>query len=522
MSIRTEPDDELEHAPPSQRFADIFASIHSAAGPAIDTKAFADAETAHSPDLVLADYRSRAGETLADFLSRWFVFPHHGHSAPACPTGASMLARINALWPALTRHTPVVAAHSSLLPMPGRYIVPGGIFRECYYWDTYFTIVGVDDLDLRRECVDNIASMIDRHGYMPNGNRTYYLSRSQPPTFYAAVAALDEAAPERAFAHYLPQLVREHSFWMDGAHTLSAGQTHRRVVALSDGALLNRYWDDRPLPRDEAYRRDLDLCAAIAHREPEELHREIRAGCETGWDFSSRWFADATSIATITTTSIAPIDLNSLLFGLERAIETGARHRGDTMLAEAFRERAEARKSAIERYLWNEELGCFDDYDCRNGHLRHRLTAACAFPLFTGLAAPAHAERSIATITAHLLAAGGVVTSLRVTGEQWDAPNGWAPLQWVVIEGLRRCGAEALAASIAERWLRLVAQVYGHTGKMLEKYDVVASEPGGGGEYPLQDGFGWTNGVTAALIRRFPELAHIGDTVFSGLARTSG
>jgi alpha,alpha-trehalase len=106
-----------------------------------------------------------------------------------------------------------------------------------------------------------------------------------------------------------------------------------------------------------------------------------------------------------------------------------------------------------------------------------------------------------------LLETGGLVTTNRATGQQWDAPNGWPPLQWIAVTGLRDYGQPKLAETIAKRWLALVTEVYASTGKLLEKYNVVTLMPGGGGEYPLQDGFGWTNGVTVGLFKLYPAKA---------------
>ena len=106
------------------------------------------------------------------------------------------------------------------------------------------------------------------------------------------------------------QLKTEYAFWMEGANELAAGGAHRRVVALDDGSILNRYWDDSDAPRDESYREDVVLAAAT-QRPPAEIYRDIRAAAESGWDFSSRWFADARTLASIDTTEIIPVDLNS-------------------------------------------------------------------------------------------------------------------------------------------------------------------------------------------------------------------
>jgi alpha,alpha-trehalase len=234
------------------------------------------------------------------------------------------------------------------------------------------------------------------------------------------------------------------------------------------------------------------------------LYRDIRAAAESGWDFSSRWLADGQSLDTMQTTSIVPVDLNSLLYGLEQAIVQGCRISKDSSCVRSYEQHASARRAAMHRYLWNESTGLFDDYHWRDARLQGHITAAAMYPLFAGLATHAQAARIAEVVAEELVRDGGVVSTNRTTGEQWDAPNGWAPLQWIAVTGLRRYGHEALAATIAGRWLEMVSTVYAATGKLLEKYNVVTLTSGGGGEYPLQDGFGWTNGVTTALLRMYP------------------
>jgi alpha,alpha-trehalase len=158
----------------------------------------------------------------------------------------------------------------------------------------------------------------------------------------------------------------------------------------------------------------------------------------------------------------------------------------------------------MHRYLWNEGSSLFDDYHWPDRRLQGHITAATLYPLFVGLATGAQAARVAEVVGEELVRDGGVVSTNRTTGEQWDAPNGWAPLQWIAVTGLRRYEHDALAETIARRWLQMVSTVYAGTGKLLEKYDVVTLTSGGGGEYPLQDGFGWTNGVTTGLLRMYP------------------
>jgi len=274
---------------------------------------------------------------------------------------------------------------------------------------------------------------------------------------------------------------------------------------LADNVRLNRYWDDRAAPRDESYREDLAL-ARTADRPAEAVYRDLRAAAESGWDFSSRWLADGKTLSSIATTDVVPVDLNSLLFGLEASIGLGCARAHDQACVVEFKRRSAARHAAIDRYLWRDDLGVFDDYDWRRERPTDRLSAATLYPLFTGLAQPGQAHRVARVVQAQLLKAGGLAATAIATGQQWDLPNGWAPLQWIAVRGLRAYGEADLARTIAERWLSNVDRVYRASGKLVEKYDVVdLARPGGGGEYPLQDGFGWTNGVTAELIQLYPD-----------------
>jgi alpha,alpha-trehalase len=358
--------------------------------------------------------------------------------------------------------------------------------------------------------VRDFGYLIDSYGHVPNGTRSYYLSRSQPPVFYAMVALFTGEDVAAADARYLPQLKREYAFWMDGAQSLPAGQARRRVVAMPDGSILNRYWDDRDTPRDESYREDVEL-AHRSGRPPKQIYRDIRAAAESGWDFGSRWFADGRNRSSIETTQIVPVDLNSLLYGLENAIRTGCHRRSDEPCAREFERRAKARAAAIDHYLWDDSAGAYYDYHWRRASSITRLSAATLYPLFVGLASEAQAQAVGQAVAHELLRPGGVATTTLRTGEQWDAPNGWAPLQWIAIDGLRRYGQNLLAQRIACRWMFNVQDFYRRKGKLMEKYDVeTVGEAGGGGEYPTQDGFGWTNGVMRALAMLYP--AELGRT----------
>jgi alpha,alpha-trehalase len=498
--------------PPEVQFAELFVAVQSAhIFP--DGKTFADAIPKEPPEHILAAYRRQppgSRDALGDFVRLHFSLPPEITPAAAVPGEESIALHIDRLWGLLTRTTTTTPPYSSLLTLPFPYVVPGGRFREMYYWDSYFTMLGLMQSG-RRDLIDamvrDFAYLIDTFGHVPNGARTYYLSRSQPPFFFEMVALLSPEDPPAAFARYLPQLRREYEFWMRGSAGLRPGSARLRVVTLADGSVLNRYWDERDTPRDESYAEDTEL-AQHSRREPRQLYRDIRAAAESGWDFGSRWFADAHSRDSLNTTEILPADLNSLLFGLERAIGAGCVRTGQAHCARQFERRATARRAAVDRYLWDTQAAAYLDYQWTRGERVPRISAATLYPLFVELASPAQAAAVAGTVRGSLLKAGGVVTTPLDTGQQWDSPNGWAPLQWIAVDGLRRNAQAALAATIACRWMAGVNRLYRASGKLVEKYDVVdTGRRGGGGEYPTQDGFGWTNGVMRRLMALYPDEA---------------
>jgi alpha,alpha-trehalase len=386
-------------------------------------------------------------------------------------------------------------------------VVPGGRFREVYYWDSYFTMLGLVEsgrTDLVKDMLDNFAYLVRTVGHVPNGNRTYYLGRSQPPYFAAMVGLYARATDTAKALEYLDALEAEHAFWMEGAAALAPGSAHRRVVRLANGALLNRYWDDIPEPRPESYREDEALGRTLAGAARESLYRNLRASAESGWDFSSRWMRDPRDLKTLETIDIAPVDLNSLLYNAERTIAALRRARGragDGEAAARFDAAADARRRALLDAAWDAKDGWFYDVRWRSGErVTDRPTLAAAVPLYFGLATAEQGRAIAARLERDFLKPGGFVTTLIPSGQQWDAPNGWPPLQWLAMEGARRYGRADLADLARTRWLSLGRRTYRATGKMTEKYDVVdPNRAAGGGEYPTQDGFGWTNGVALAL-----------------------
>ena len=506
---------------PTRALGPLFQDVQlSGAFP--DSKTFVDARPLLPPAEIVARYAAIQGSGpnapaagLRAFVREYFELPGSAGGDPSTSSGQavrsdtaqSMEAHIRALWPALTRSPDSSRATSTLLPLPNAYVVPGGRFREVYYWDSYFTMLGLVEsgrTDLVRSMLDNFAHLAVTLGHIPNGNRTYYLSRSQPPYFAAMVGLYATATDSSQALRYLGAMEAEHAFWMDGAERLAPVGAYRRVVRLANGAVLNRYWDDRPEPRPESYREDYQLAQSLPAERREAFYRNVRASAESGWDFSSRWMRDPKDLRTLETTELVPVDLNSLLYHAERtiaALHAFRKGAGDAELARGFADMAEARRRALVAAAYDPAGGYFYDVRWRSGErVADRPTLAAASVLYFGLATPEQGRAAAGRLEREFLKGGGFVTTLIPSGQQWDAPNGWPPLQWLSMEGARRYGRPDLADEARSRWLALNRRVYQATGKMTEKYDVLdPNRPAGGGEYPTQDGFGWTNGVALAL-----------------------
>jgi alpha,alpha-trehalase len=497
--------------PPSIEFGQLFRDVQLQ-GIFPDSKTFCDLVPNEAPSTIVAAYdasKGKPGFTLAAFVAKHFRMASGGPVVLPARPGEPVQTYIAELWNVLEQQAINVPPYSSLLPLPHPYVVPGGRFTEVYYWDSYFTMLGLEvdgRDDLARNMVNNFAFEIDRYGHVPNGNRTYYLSRSQPPFFADMVDLIAERDGARTYLTYLPELEKEYAYWMAGADALGRGQAYRNVVRLRDGTILNRYLDERDGPRDESYREDI-MTALGSNRPPSEVYRDLRAAAESGWDFSSRWLADGRTLSTIQTLSVIPVDLNSLMEHLELTLATAYRIKGDALRQRYFEFRAADRTAAIRRLMWDAQQGLFTDYLWQTGTQTHRASAASLYPLFFRIATAEQAQAVAGNVATRLLMPNGVATTLVETGQQWDQPNGWAPLQWIAVAGLNNYGQRALAQIIAQRWMHVNFTVYSMSGKLVEKYDLLTASGGTGGEYALQIGFGWTNGVLRKLMTLYAPLA---------------
>lgn len=493
---------------PDQIYKELFVAIQmQRVFP--DNKTFVDCIPKKDPEEILSDYRKlkkKPGFSLKTFVGRNFNIPVNPASAYHSDASAGVRKHIQELWSVLKRRPDIIVKGSSLLPLPNPYIVPGGRFREIYYWDSYFTMLGLQESKeeiLMENMVKNFAYLITKYDHIPNGNRSYYLSRSQPPFFSLMVGLLADLKGEALFNRYLPSLEKEYAYWMKADPAQMSKIGIDQCVVNVDGFIMNRYWDALSIPRQESYYEDVQT-ANKAGRNIQVMYKNLRAGAASGWDFSSRWFEDSKNLITIKTIDIIPVDLNSLLYNLERTLYQIYLRKGNYKKADGYKRNFNSRINFLNKYCWNEQDECYYDYNFRTKTQVKTPTLAMVYPLFFKIASQEQADRVACKIKSEFLQAGGLTTTLNHTGQQWDAPNGWAPLQWMAIQGLENYGHQNLAMEIAKRWVGLNIKVFQKTGKLMEKYNVMDTHlEAGGGEYPSQDGFGWTNGVLLKLMNRY-------------------
>jgi alpha,alpha-trehalase len=439
-----------------------------------------------------------------------------------------------------------------LLFLPYKYVVPGGRFNEMYGWDSYFIEVGLvrdGRLDLARDMVENFFFEIEHYGTVLNANRTYYLTRSQPPFLTSMIMLLDQA--EKSAGH-------EDRKWLAHAYEVAAHDYENwvREPHLAGSTGLSRYYDfgDSPAPeslQDEAgvYRRVAgyfvthpdyaktyvlgedgkmepgkaagaayvvqvcDVATTMAHPACDsaatihlsaDYYRGDRSMRESGFDISFRFGPYGAA-----THHFAPVCLNSLLYKTETDLEEMSRQLGKSSDADKWKARAEQRKKLINQYLWGGKRGLFFDYNLESARQSAYEYVTTFYPLWAGLATPEQAKAVAANLKI-FERPGGLLTSTVETGGQWDSPYGWAPLQLLAVEGLRRYGYNADADRVSYEFLSTVAANYRREGTIREKYDVItrSSEAHVTAGYQANVvGFGWTNGVFLQFLHELPKEA---------------
>jgi len=457
-------------------------------------------------------------------------------------------------------HLPMVIQHpgqagvdaispQGLLFLPNSYVVPGGRFNEMYGWDSYFIILGLvrdHRIELARGMVENFFFEIEHYGTVLNANRTYYLTRSQPPFLTSMIMEVYSA--EKAAGHedkdWLARAYgfasRDYEMWIHDPHL--AGTTglsryydfgngpapeslqdetglRRKVIGyfLLHPDLSRTYVvEDNPQPAQDAAGPDYgvqvcDVARTMARPACDaagpvhlsaDYYKGDRSMRESAFDISFRFGPYGAA-----THHFAPVCLNSLLYKTEKDLEAISQLLGKTAEAGQWKQRAEQRKQQIDKYLWDDQRGLFFDYDLRTGARSTYEYVTTFYPLWAGLASPQQAE-AVARNVKIFAQPGGLATSPNDTGMQWDYPYGWAPLQSLAVEGLRRYGYSADADRISYEFLSTVAENFRREGTIREKYDVVtrSSEAHVSAGYQTNVvGFGWTNGVFLQLLQELPK-----------------
>ncbi|XP_058060859.1 trehalase isoform X1 [Anopheles bellator] len=416
----------------------------------------------------------------------------------------------------------------SIIHVDNPVIVPGGRFREFYYWDSYWIVKGLllsEMYSTTKGMLENFLSIVQRFGFIPNGGRIYYSMRSQPPLLCGMVKAYVDATNDTKFAmDSVETLEREFQFFMNNYMT----EVHNHQLAT--------YGYKSSGPRPESYREDVKTAAIFERDEDkQDYYCELKAAAESGMDFSSRWFIkDGTNAGNLTDLkcrSIVAVELNAILYWNALIIAEFYGLRNDIHSADKRREyldKAEELRKAINAVLWDEQEGAWFDYDLINKKPRKYFTPTNLSPLWVGCydkGDTALPKRILAYIERLQLDRypGGVPNTLQSTNEQWDFPNVWAPMQHMLVMGLDSLDsreAKELAFRWGQRWVRSNYIAYNKTHAMFEKYDAQElGGHGGGGEYDVQTGFGWTNGAAMDLMNKYGDRLTTADTEGSDTAQ---
>jgi len=432
-----------------------------------------------------------------------------------------------------------------LLYLKNKYVVPGGRFNEMYGWDSYFIIRGLlrdGRVDLSRGMVENFFFEIEHYGAVLNANRTYYLTRSQPPFLSSMVMAVhdaqkaagqnDRAWLEKAYGY----VKRDHDMWTRDPH-LAGGTGLSRYFDFGEGPAMEALQDENDIYRQvaayfifhpvvpplEAEESDVPAGTAsgaaysvrvcgtgesASSCEPErriklkpDYYKGDRSMRESGFDISFRFGPYGAA-----THHYSPVCLNSLLFKTERDLEKLSRLLGKSTDAMHWRKLAAVRKLSVQKYLWNEKQGLFFDYNFDTHQRSDYRYATTFYPLWAGLATQSQARAVMKNL--HVFEQpGGIVTSVRQTQGQWDYPFGWAPIQVLAVEGMRRYGYNTDADRVSTEFLTTVLQNFDRDKTIREKYNVVtrSSDTQVTAGYSANViGFGWTNAAFLELLNSLP------------------
>ena len=454
---------------------------------------------------IINSYRRAKNDTgfsMKKFLEEHFTLPEEYVSTFIPDESRSITEHIDALWPHLKRQADSTQPEGSpIIPLPSPYFVNEGSATQVRYWDSYFTMLGLlesGDIQAVTDMVDNYAFLVDEHGFVPYGNRSYLASMSNPPFFTCMVELLIPSQGEEILNKYASHIEKEYNYWMKMSDVVTEDNVDSLKVVKAGKYILNRYRDENPWPRTDQYRNDISLASNVDWRPNWQVFRDLRGGAESGWNFTSRWFHRKWR-STIMTSEILPVDLNAILYHMEVTLEKIYSNMGNQEMEVMMQKAAAMRKEAINSLFWDKGKGIYTDYEYGDSTLRDRPSLAMAYPLFFGVATQVQADSVAQYIGKEFMAQGGVVSSTHDTGQRWDYPNGWPHLQWVTVKGLDKYGHKEMAKSIATRWVGLMERVYEDEGKFFEYYNVVELGENDMDDDYTPDGFGPTIGVYLAL-----------------------
>lgn len=381
----------------------------------------------------------------------------------------SALKYVGAYWKKLTFYTP--RDHGLSIGLPNRFVAPSEDYfsAQQFYWDSYFIILGLvvsGRAELARGMVDNFVYLYRRFGMIPARNRFTNLVGSQPPFLTSMALEVFDALGDKN--------------WLKKTAAVAANE-------------YRNYWLARPARREHlAYRGLSRYCSHVA--------TPLGVQYESGWDYTSR-FSDSAL-------NILPVDLNACLYKYERDLFTASAVLGHAKEKNLWGNAANARKRAMQM-MWDADRGFFFDYDFKKKRREKFWSLAGFYPLWARLATPKQAGACVKNLKRFEYAGGFATTqktNLAFPVLQWDYPNGWANLEWIVVAGLLNYGYRDAAKRIAGKWLNLNTRVFKKTGEFWERYDVVKGKEGKSERYPIQTGFGWTNGVYVRFFKEFPEI----------------
>jgi alpha,alpha-trehalase len=407
-----------------------------------------------------------------------------------------------------------------LLFVPNPYVVPGGRFNELYGWDSYFIQRGLlesGQTQLAKSLVDNFVYEVQHYGKILNANRSYYLGRSQPPFLTDMVLDVyKQTGDKRWLASTLPAIEKQYQYWTSGDHLIKTGPAAglSRYAASGSGPApevvngerdaqgqnhydrIKAYFKSQPIADydvNQYYNRVTDRLTPLFFK----ADRSMR---ESGFDPSNRFGPFNADIL-----NYAPVCLNTLLYRMASQTAQIYAELGRPELASQWQRQAGQRQQGINNTMWDAKTGLYLDYNTQRNQRRFYPFATGYMPLWAGLASPQQAAAMRQNL-GRFEAPGGLMTSQQQTGNQWDAPFGWAPLQLMAVEGLRQYGYHQDADRRSKKFLNLVATDLQRTGTLVEKYDVQrqTSDLAGQLQYGYKSnevGFGWTNGVALALIK---------------------